>query len=193
MSSVATSWIVEPFEQYIVRIVDYEINAKFRGPVGFAAYSSLRCNSGTSSGTKQQSGLNWAVSGCVQGKSLSRLGVPLEKRDDSPRTARVRPSILTRSHLSGHGGRITGIHVSLCQQKSTSFPYALWRARCASDQDRLQRAFASRRLVPALCRTGHPFVASGSGEPSQKIEFGFSASPETIRREPRESPPSPSR
>lgn len=53
--------------------------------------------------------------------------------------------------------------------------------------------FASRRLVPALCRTGHPFAASGSREPSQKIEFVFSASPETIRREPRESPPSPSR
>ena len=90
-------------------------------------------------------------------------------------------------------GRITGIHVSLCQQKSTSHPYALWRARCASDQDRLLRTYASRPMVPALCRTGHPFAASGSAEPSQKIEFGFSASPETIRREPRESPPSPSR
>ncbi len=52
---------------------------------------------------------------------------------------------------------------------------------------------ASRRLVPALSRTGHPFAASGSAEPSQKIEFVFSASPETIRREPRESPPSPGR
>ena len=41
--------------------------------------------------------------------------------------------------------------------------------------------------VPALGRTRHPFAVSGSGEPSQKIEFGFSASPETIRREPRES------
>jgi hypothetical protein len=36
------------------------------------------------------------------------------------------------------------------------------------------------------CRTGHPFAVSGFQEPSQKIEFVFSASPETIRREPRE-------
>ena len=36
------------------------------------------------------------------------------------------------------------------------------------------------------CRTGHPFAASGSAEPSPKIEFVFSASPETIRREPPE-------
>lgn len=43
------------------------------------------------------------------------------------------------------------------------------------------------------CRTGHPFAASGPEEPSQKIELVFSASPETIRREPRESPPSPGR
>jgi hypothetical protein len=40
--------------------------------------------------------------------------------------------------------------------------------------------------VPALGRTRHPFAVSGSVEPSQKIEFVFSASPETIRREPRE-------
>ena len=40
--------------------------------------------------------------------------------------------------------------------------------------------------VPALGRTRHPFAVSGSEEPSQKIEFVFSASPETIRREPRE-------
>ncbi len=40
--------------------------------------------------------------------------------------------------------------------------------------------------VPALGRTRHPFAVSDSEEPSQKIEFVFSASPETIRREPRE-------
>src|SRR5205807_10201231 len=37
-----------------------------------------------------------------------------------------------------------------------------------------------------LRRTGHPFAVSGPGGPSQKIECVFSASPETIRREPRE-------
>jgi hypothetical protein len=46
--------------------------------------------------------------------------------------------------------------------------------------------YASRQSVPALGRTRHPFAVSDSEEPSQKIEFVFSASPETIRREPRE-------
>ena len=46
--------------------------------------------------------------------------------------------------------------------------------------------YASRRVVPALRRTGHPFAVSGSEEPSQMIEFVFSASPETIRSEPPE-------
>ena len=41
--------------------------------------------------------------------------------------------------------------------------------------------------VPALGRTRHPFAVSGSEEPSQKIEYVFSASPETIRREPRKA------
>jgi hypothetical protein len=36
------------------------------------------------------------------------------------------------------------------------------------------------------CRTGHLFAVSDPEGPSQKIEFVFSASPETIRREPRE-------
>jgi hypothetical protein len=40
--------------------------------------------------------------------------------------------------------------------------------------------------VPAIRRTIHPFAASSNGEPrlSQKIEFVFSASPETSEREP---------
>src|SRR2546430_6751243 len=37
-----------------------------------------------------------------------------------------------------------------------------------------------------LRRTGHPFTVSGPCGPSQKIECVYSASPETIRREPRE-------
>ena len=41
-------------------------------------------------------------------------------------------------------------------------------------------------MVPAFCRTGHPFAVSGPRGPSQKIESVFSASPETVRRKPRE-------
>jgi hypothetical protein len=45
------------------------------------------------------------------------------------------------------------------------------------------RVCASRLVVHASRRIGHPFAASSSKELSQKIEFVFSASPETIRRE----------
>src|SRR6516162_4886813 len=41
-------------------------------------------------------------------------------------------------------------------------------------------------MVPAFRRTGHPFPVSGPRGPSPKIECVFAASPETIRREPRE-------
>jgi hypothetical protein len=44
--------------------------------------------------------------------------------------------------------------------------------------------------VPVICRTIHPFAASGNGDPRfpQKIEFVFSASSETSGREPQELP-----
>jgi hypothetical protein len=60
------------------------------------------------------------------------------------------------------------------------------RERAVRDA-RFRRAYICLSAgVPALRRTGHPFAVSGSEEPSQKIELVFSASPETIRREPRE-------
>ena len=44
--------------------------------------------------------------------------------------------------------------------------------------------------VPAISRTIHPFAAPATAEPwlLQKIEFVFSASPETSGREPQELP-----
>src|ERR1700686_964402 len=54
-------------------------------------------------------------------------------------------------------------------------------------QDVLDRTLCLSASVPALGRTRHPLAVSGLEGPSQKIEFVFSASPETIRREPRES------
>src|ERR1700756_4513300 len=53
-------------------------------------------------------------------------------------------------------------------------------------QDVSMRTVCLSASVPALGRTRHPFAVSDSEEPSQKIEFVYSASPETIRREPRE-------
>jgi hypothetical protein len=53
-------------------------------------------------------------------------------------------------------------------------------------QDVLRATVCLSASVPALGRTRHPFAVSGLEGPSPKIEFGFSASPETIRREPRE-------
>ena len=72
-----------------------------------------------------------------------------------------------------------GIHVSLCQEKSTRFLGALRRARISPDPVIRLRTCASRLVVPAPRRTGHPFAASSPEELSQKIEFVFSASPET--------------
>src|SRR5271168_813730 len=54
-------------------------------------------------------------------------------------------------------------------------------------QDVLSRTVCLSASVPALGRTRHPLAVSGLEGPSQKIEFVFSASPETILREPRES------
>ena len=90
-------------------------------------------------------------------------------------------------------GRLTGIHVSHSQEKSTSLRFALWRARSWTDQELALRTFASRRVVPHSAEPDIHLLPRAPWESSQKIEFGFSASPETIRREPQESPPSPSR
>ena len=77
--------------------------------------------------------------------------------------------------------RITGIHVSQSQEKSTRFLCALGRARISTVPVIRLRMCASRLVVPASRRTGHPFAASSSGELSQMIEFVCSASPETTR------------
>ena len=54
-------------------------------------------------------------------------------------------------------------------------------------QDVLRATVCLSASVPALGRTRHPLPVSGlEGGPSPKIEFVFSASPETIRREPPE-------
>ncbi len=50
----------------------------------------------------------------------------------------------------------------------------------------LQLAGVPLGIGSCLRRTGHPFAVSGLERPLQKIEFVFAASPETIRREPRE-------
>ena len=112
---------------------------------------------------------------------------------DLMKTAQFVLSFSTPTDLSTHrqsSGRMVGIHESHCQHKSTSILGALWRARVSSYQVIRLRTYASRLMVPASRRTGHPFAASSSAELSQKVEFGFSASPETIRKEPRELPPS---
>src|SRR5271154_4324865 len=53
-------------------------------------------------------------------------------------------------------------------------------------QDVLRATVCLSASLPALGRTRHPFAVSGLEGPSPKIEFVFSTSPETIRREPRE-------
>ena len=54
------------------------------------------------------------------------------------------------------------------------------------DQDPSLRMSASRLVVPASLQDRTSICCLRLEEPSQMIEFVFSASPETIRREPRE-------
>jgi hypothetical protein len=65
-------------------------------------------------------------------------------------------------------------------------------ARRARESAHFPVKIFSSHLVPLGCgpcvrRTGHPFAASGPRGPSQKIELVFSASPETVSGEPKES------
>ena len=65
-------------------------------------------------------------------------------------------------------------------------------ARRARESAHFRIKIFSSHLVPLGCgpclrRTGHPFAASGRRGPSQKIELVFSASPETVSGEPKES------
>src|SRR5579864_6901485 len=62
-----------------------------------------------------------------------------------------------------------------------------------ASEERARELWQNPQLAPVplgdgscLRRTGHPFTVSDPCGPSQKIECVFPASPETIRREPRE-------
>ena len=82
--------------------------------------------------------------------------------------------------------RVADVHVSQLSRENDEALGALWRARVAIDQDLLLRTICLTADGPCiLCRTRHPFAASGSW-PSQMIEYVFSASSETIRRESQE-------
>ena len=90
-----------------------------------------------------------------------------------------------RSQAQERKVRLADIHVVICQVKA--------RVSRARSGERANQLFQVLRAtvclsasVPALGRTRHPFAVSGLEGPSPKIEFVFSASPETIRREPRE-------
>ena len=82
--------------------------------------------------------------------------------------------------------RFADIHVSHLSSGGTGVPGTLGRACKSSLPGCSTRKVCLPASVPALGRTRHPFAVSDSEESSQKIEFVFSASPETIRREPRE-------
>ena len=82
--------------------------------------------------------------------------------------------------------RIADIHVVICQVKARVSRARSGERANQQIQDVLRATVCLSASVPALGRTRHPFAVSGSEEPSPKIECVFSASPETIRREPRE-------
>ncbi len=83
-------------------------------------------------------------------------------------------------------GRFADFHVVICQVKARVSRARSGERANQQFQDVLRATVCLSASVPALGRTRHPFAVSGSEEPSPKIEFVFSASPETIRREPRE-------
>src|SRR5438045_4819306 len=80
--------------------------------------------------------------------------------------------------------RLADIHVSLCQGETRMPRRAresadFWECRTA------QLAFCLSAVVPAFAEPDIHSLA-WARRPSQKIECVFSASPETVRREPRE-------
>jgi hypothetical protein len=52
---------------------------------------------------------------------------------------------------------------------------------------------ASRLMVPAFRRTGHPFAVEDSESPYRRLSLCSLPVPKQVCREPRESPPSPGR
>jgi hypothetical protein len=82
--------------------------------------------------------------------------------------------------------RIADIHVSHLSSGGMGVSGALARACKSTAPGCSMRTVCLSASAPALGRTRHRFAVSDSEEPSQKIEFVFSASPETMRREPRE-------
>jgi len=102
---------------------------------------------------------------CVDG----RIAVPSGKRADGAGFDRVGcdcrnyvcalPFLVTYGVSSALSRRFADFHVSQSQAKSTRFlRRALGSARFPSDQDLSLRNVASRLVVPAIRRTGHPFA-----------------------------------
>jgi hypothetical protein len=82
--------------------------------------------------------------------------------------------------------RIADLHVSLVKRKHSSPDARFGRAWTTNLPKPTARTHASRRwFLPSQNRNLHSLTPASEG-PSQKIECAFSASPETIRREPRE-------
>ena len=94
---------------------------------------------------------------------------------DRPMGSRVRDSF-----------RVADLHVSLCQGEKDSPEARFGGARTGELWQNPQLARVPLGDGSCLRRTGHPFTVSDPCGPSQKIECVFTASPETIRREPRE-------
>ena len=90
-------------------------------------------------------------------------------------------------YTAGHSLRVADFHVSQLSRENRILPTRATeeRAKTTSSESTARNVCLSA-MVPAVRRTGHPFAVSSPMGPSQKIKFVFAASPETIRREPRE-------
>jgi hypothetical protein len=111
---------------------------------------------------------------------------PRRHGSDSPQPTNWDPHLQTVGLSPVSKVRLADIHVVICQVKARVSRARSGERANQQFQDVLGATVCLSASVPALGRTRHPFAVSGSEEPSPKIEFVFSASPETIRREPRE-------
>jgi hypothetical protein len=89
--------------------------------------------------------------------------------------------------VAGSLVRDADIHVSQSQEENARSLGELGRARVSLIRIQGLRTSASRRMVPASdAGPDIHLLSRAQREPSQMIEFGFAASPETIRNEPPE-------
>src|SRR5262249_59814371 len=94
---------------------------------------------------------------------------------------------LSRNRRGGNSVRNADIHVSQLSREKRMLPTGATEERARTSIFRTAaRKVCLSAMVPTVSQNRTSICCLRPGGPSQKIEFVFAASPETIRREPRE-------